>query len=833
MIARYAIVGACVVAMASMSACRLRGSNLSEDSNSGVKAGSTQPFDWEGDPSWRQWMEEFNSYSSVLTEKGPMDLPDEGAKIGRYVWYFGTVGNAKYHSTMLPQAMGFRADYYDVFKTERRGKSRFKKWGVIPDPSCRPGNASSFYFDICPGDLGDSGLLNAVGKPDQWAGYDKNKQGYWKNDPACKIAGDCRLAFGTSAGAVGFRKFPNPRFNAKKWEKIGGWDGYTKKNDGKNWTHLNDDSIEPPFLIGHACGSCHISYNPEKPPRSVEEPQWANIEGAIGAQYLQISRILGSGMPIDSLEWQVFTHSRQGTSDTSAVTHDGVNNPGTMNPIMNFSARPGLANFLPDVLGTVKDENELDLSKHTHNYAYFDFFGEDTPSWKTAGEHALMPRVVPHILKGGEDTVGAVGAVQRVYLNIGMCAESCMLNHLQDLKALAGRKSRQTPMRLDQCMRDCPEYRSISRQTVNIAKFLVAQQPAELYRAMGMKSRDELVTKLGTQQVELGAKIFAANCTKCHSSRISKQGAQDPAQLAERFTQKVDENGRENPDYLFRTDERGIRVDWLGNDEYTEATEVGTFKCRAVHSNHMQGHLWEQYGSSTLRARAKPSMPEMAAPANGPDGRGYYRNISLISAWAFAPFMHNNAIGTEICNDAEFKSPVPNEWGRCMSMEPAVQVGAREELFEQSFKQLMGLERRQFKVTRTDYPINFPIGPSFKYMGQNWGMAMSVPAGVSTSLMGSIDHRAMVKRVVADVNARGIENWRAGLPTSPNEFEGLFLSRDYVNCGGRGQTINAVDEAQGHDQGIMSFDENAATDPLDRVLNRDEFAALSAFMKTL
>jgi len=108
-----------------------------------------------------------------------------------------------------------------------------------------------------------------------------------------------------------------------------------------------------------------------------------------------------------------------------------------------------------------------------------------------------------------------------------------------------------------------------------------------------------------------------------------------------------------------------------------------------------------------------------------------------------------------------------------------------------------------------------------------------VPAGVSTSLMGSIDHRAMVKRVVADVNARGIENWRAGLPTSPNEFEGLFLSRDYVNCGGRGQTINAVDEAQGHDQGIMSFDENAATDPLDRVLNRDEFAALSAFMKTL
>ena len=30
-------------------------------------------------------------------------------------------------------------------------------------------------------------------------------------------------------------------------------------------------------------------------------------------------------------------------------------------------------------------------------------------------------------------------------------------------------------------------------------------------------------------------------------------------------------------------------------------------------------------------------------------GRGYYRNISLLSAWAHAPFMHNNAIGPEIC----------------------------------------------------------------------------------------------------------------------------------------------------------------------------------------
>ena len=75
------------------------------------------------------------------------------------------------------------------------------------------------------------------------------------------------------------------------------------------------------------------------------------------------------------------------------------------------------------------------------------------------------------------------------------------------------------------------------------------------------------------------------------------------------------------------------------------ATEVGTDRCRALHSNHMTGHVWQEYGSETLRAR--PPDPNIKEPHDG--GRGYYRNISLLSAWAHAPFMHNNAIGPELC----------------------------------------------------------------------------------------------------------------------------------------------------------------------------------------
>ena len=48
---------------------------------------------------------------------------------------------------------------------------------------------------------------------------------------------------------------------------------------------------------------------------------------------------------------------------------------------------------------------------------------------------------------------------------------------------------------------------------------------------------------------------------------------------------------------------RKVRKDFLGNDASTPANEVGTFRCRALHSNHVAGHLYSEYGSETLRGR--------------------------------------------------------------------------------------------------------------------------------------------------------------------------------------------------------------------------------------
>ena len=80
--------------------------------------------------------------------------------------------------------------------------------------------------------------------------------------------------------------------------------------------------------------------------------------------------------------------------------------------------------------------------------------------------------------------------------------------------------------------------------------------------------------------------MFAETCARCHSSISDAQGG-----------------AFRNRDFRALDDKTGLRRDWLGNDQATLVTEVGTSRCRALHSNHMAGHIWQEYGSETLRAR--------------------------------------------------------------------------------------------------------------------------------------------------------------------------------------------------------------------------------------
>lgn len=701
----------------------------------------------------------FSEQESASPKSPPRDLSDPcehngkvkltaSEKIGCEIWFKATAGTARFFTYVYQQRLGSLVDWYGVLNAPSRA-SRFEKWGLINDPGCcKPGDPDcpaksleeTYGLDYCPG---DDVLLRYVGKP----GY---------KDPACELndvaptreeieqgnafprkelwQSSCDLEFGTSAGAMGFRKFPNPKFDetAKAaWAKLNGslatWDGFRNR--------LADGSIEPPFLIGMSCGACHIAFDPLKPfkpPYSRSHPAVENLSGTVGNQYSRVLPIFVSGMPRESLEWQVFALVRPGTVDTSGIPTDQVNNTGTMNAIINLKQRPTHAQKI--LKWRRVKEGEQCVVGSNGEQCWCEPGKGDKKCWK----RSLQEEQVHNILKGGEDSIGALEALQRVYINIGSCAESAWVNHLTDMMQFDphSRGYGQTPVDIGQARRDCPGFRAIEDRLHDLLNYLMTGAQADLREARENERRAkdpraryteaDLVNDLERDlhaNVERGRLIFAKRCAGCHSSLPENE-----------------KNGKfVDRDFRAVDPATGLRKDWLGNDKPTSVIKLETNPARALHSNHMKGHLWEEYASETYRAtetRQLVTLPmamdlddrrmEFPLPADG--GRGYYRNVSLLSLWAYAPFMHDNGIGPELCGG-------PVDPPECRSFDPSVE--GRYQLFKDSMAQLLNPDKRIPKITRTDRKNGAKnVGPL--------GMELKFPPGKPAALIGNFRHKEFI-----------------------------------------------------------------------------------------
>jgi mono/diheme cytochrome c family protein len=495
---------------------------------------------------------------------------------GRDTWYRWTGGDNDARGNVVGDQELWRilavrshgtVDLLQAVDSRYRGE-RFLRFGVINDPDCTQANA-----------------------PDQY--------GLWLDH--CKRE-DGRGPVGEPVGIIGLRRFKNPKFDAMAWNLA---------------KYLADPAkVEPPYLIGMACGFCHVGFNPLHPPADPEHPAWRNLHPGIGNQYLR-EQVFNTAkypatrelMPSD-FRWQVAHAEPPGTADTSQVATDHIDNPGAINSIAALNFRPKHNELMAD--GSV--------------------------------------RQVLHMLKDGADSVGSAClddptekpgvndtacAAMRGYVNIGVCAD--VWTSLHD--PIYGMKKAQAPFsikRARQMSMPCDEG-----WTATVSRLEGVEAFLRTFAALHLADADGGSRYLPKDRAVLarGKIVFAENCARCHSSK------QPPAGYTGSETQ------------WFRAAvlrEDFLEGNFLSDDEKHPVSEIGTNAERALATNAKRGQIWEEFSSESYKTSAavrvtrlvNPLHPSLRLPpVEATGGRGYYRTPSLVNIWATAPFLHNNSVG--------------------------------------------------------------------------------------------------------------------------------------------------------------------------------------------
>lgn len=499
---------------------------------------------------------------------------------------------------------------------------------------------------------------------------------------------------GRSSGILGLRLFPNPDYRPGAWDPAAPWTlpagcdpGARQGGDpARTAAESRSDCYQPPYLVGISCGLCHISFDPERPSADPAAPGWENLAPALGNVYFQegplFAWLLDFGA--DAFYTEYLLAQPPGTSDTSRIATDDLDNPGAMNTLVDLDARLALAT------------------------------PERLPNGRT--------EPVPHFLKDGADSVGLAGAALRVYVGIGMLGNYWLDQHDAYL-LLGGTPRPQRPFRIARAMRT-PSYDGayVWNQTElrmpDLVAFFGTLRPFALARAPGGAAA------LATDPALLrrGKLAFADHCAGCHSSKQPQvDRAADPAAWQGAMRQLV-----------LRDD--FLEGNFLSDDRRHPATVVGSNLTRSMATNALQDHIWQDFSSLTYKTlpslgglevpdpfRAGESLA-FCAPAGG---RGYYRTASLVGLWATAPFLHNNSIGRHVHDPS---------------------VAARLRAFADAAEQLLWPERRTDPAGKVG-PYVKKTGSRVTWLELPGGLLVPVPAGYPIKVVGNLPLHALAERL--------------------------------------------------------------------------------------
>ena len=582
---------------------------------------------------------------------------------GRNMWIVWTGGNDR---------------FWDAIGTEALGSLDFLKT-LSSHPSLPYGRDTRWNY------------LGLVNEPcfKKATGPDPNRYGLWldQRDPNCpadpfanvetypgvKIGARGKTVpvgsyYGEPSGIVGLRLFPNPDFDENARKK---WDSERFYRD-QNY-YFSKDLVRP-YRVGMSCAFCHLGPNPVKPPADPENPKWENLSSNVGAQYYWVDRIFNwqGDTAKKSFFFQLLHTSRPGTLDTSLVSTDNINNPRTMNAVYYLGPRMGIAK---------QWGKELLQGGGLNNKQFNEYVGENSP----LSGFFKKPDMVwtPRVLKDGSDSVGALGALNRVYINIGLFSEEWML-HFRPI--IGGRAI--SPIEIAVAEKNSSYWKATEAQTMDMARFFLASTaPHHLKDAPG--GAGYLTEDRAT--VERGKVVFAETCARCHSSKLPPL----PADL-----DLENCNGRNYPDCWSRywawskTPEfkERMRTIVLADDFLTDnylsselripSTLMQTNICSPIATNAIAGNIWDNFSSASYKALPSVGSMTLRNPLTGEPfdfklpggGRGFTRPASLVSVWSTAPFLQNNSVGP---------------------FDPSPSVDARMRVFQASIEQMLWPERRR------------------------------------------------------------------------------------------------------------------------------------------
>src|SRR4029079_3136975 len=249
----------------------------------------------------------------------------------------------------------------------------------------------------------------------------------------------------------------------------------------------------------------------------------------------------------------------------------------------------------------------------------------------------------PRVLKDGADSVGALGALNRVFINIGPFSEEWLLH----FNPLVGAR-RVSPIRIADARKNSAYFNATEARTPDIASFFLKTTGA--HRLKDAPGGDRYLTH-DEQQLTRGKIAFAENCARCHSSKTVAAPVR-----------ALDPDGCAGKDYLqcwnrywawtatpeFKSRMRDIVLakdfvddNYLSNELRVPVTLLQTNACSPLATNALGGNIWDNFSSQSYKDLPSVGTITWYDPLTGEPrqyqmpggGRGYTRPPSLISLW--------------------------------------------------------------------------------------------------------------------------------------------------------------------------------------------------------